>query len=128
MWAAVVCLVLAAAGELLPAADAIQAVDLDGIVLQPLVFLGALDLFMATMLGLGVVAFYPFIRFRAALGLGLFGFLYYTQGQNMPLIAAIGGAVGLYLVTVCVNMFPVIVVAALGVAGMAGTSYFLLSV
>ena len=128
MWAAVVCLVLAAAGELLPAADAIQAVDLDGIVLQPLVFLGALDLFMATMLGLGVVAFYPFIRFRAALGLGLFGFLYYTQGQNMPLIAAIGGAVGLDLVTVCVNMFPVIVVAALGVAGMAGTSYFLLSV
>ncbi len=128
MWAAVICLVLAAAGELLPSADAIQAVDLNQIVHQPLVFLGALDLFMAVMLGLGVVAFYPFIRFRAALGLGLFGFLYYTQGQNMPLIAAIGGAVGLYLVTVCVNMFPVIVVAALGIAGMAGTSYFLLSV
>jgi hypothetical protein len=127
MWAGVVCLVLAAAGELLPSADPIQALDLDKILDQPLIFLGALDLFMATMLGLGVVAFYPFIRFRAAVGLGLFGFVYYTQGLNMQLIAAISGAAGLYLVTVCVNMFPVIVVSMLGIAGMAGTSYFLLS-
>lgn len=128
MWAAVVCLVLAAAGELLPTADAIQALDIDKIIEQPLVFLGALDLFIATMLGLGVVAFYPFVRFRAALGLGLFGFVYYTQGLNMPLIAAIGGSLGLYMLTVCVNMFPVIVMSLLGIAGMAGTSYFLLSV
>jgi hypothetical protein len=80
------------------------------------------------MLGLGVVAFYPFIRFRAALGLGLFGFLYYTEGLNIPLVSAIGASVGLYLMTVCVNMFPVLVVSLLGIAGMAGTSYFLLSV
>jgi uncharacterized protein DUF4339 len=128
MWSAVACLVLAAAGELLPSYEAIQALDIDKIVDQPLVFLGALDLFLATMLGLGVTAFYPFIRFRAALALGLFGFVYYTQGLNLPLIAAIGGSLGLYLETVCVNMFPVIVVSLLGIAGMAGTSYFLLSV
>jgi hypothetical protein len=128
MWAAVLCLVLAAAGELLPAADAVEAFDLDKLVAQPLVLLGAIDLFMATMLGLGVVAFYPFIRFRAALGLGLFGFLYYTEGLNIPLVSAIGASVGLYLMTVCVNMFPVLVVSLLGIAGMAGTSYFLLSV
>jgi hypothetical protein len=128
MWAAVICLVLSAAGELLPAADALQNMDVNKLVLQPLVFLGVLDLFMAVMLGLGVTAFYPFIRFRAALGLGLFGFLYYVEGQNIPLIATIGGAAGLYMLTVCVNMFPVIVVALLGIAGMAGTSYFLLSV
>lgn len=127
MWAAVACLVLAAAGELLPAADAIQALDLDKMLDQPLILLGAIDLFLATMLGLGVVTFYPFIRFRAALGLGLLGFLYYTQGLNMPLIAAISGSLGLYLVTVCVNMFPVVVVSMLGIAGMAGTAYFMLS-
>ncbi len=128
MWAAVVCLVLAAAGELLPSADAIEAMDIDKILDQPLVLLGAVDLFIATMLGLGVVAFYPFVRFRAAVGLGLLGFVYYTQGANMPLIAAAGGSLGLYLSTVCVNMFPVIVVSLLGIAGMAGTSYFLMSV
>ncbi|HEY1765550.1 MAG TPA: DUF4339 domain-containing protein [Opitutaceae bacterium] len=128
MWAAVICLVLAAAGEMLPAADAIQDFDVNKLVLQPLAFLGLLDLFIAVMLGLGVTAFYPFVRFRAALGLGLYGFLYYVEGQNIPLIAAVGGAAGLYLLTVCVNMFPVIVVSLLGLAGMAGTSYFLLSV
>jgi|SRR5271165_7023434 len=128
MWAGVVSLVLAAAGELLPAADAIQAMDIDKIAVQPLVFLGAIDLFIATMLGLGVVAFYPFVRFRAAVGLGLFGFVYFTQGLNLPLIAAIGGSIGLYMETVCINIFPVIVVSLLGIAGMAGTSYFLLSV
>jgi hypothetical protein len=128
MWAALVCLVLAAAGELLPSADAIQAMDFDKILDQPLVFLGVIDLFIATMLGLGVVAFYPFVRFRAALGLGLLGFVYYTQGANMPLIAAVSGSAGLYMTTVCVNMFPVIVVSLLGVAGMAGTSFFLMSV
>lgn len=127
MWSALICLVLAAAGELLPSADAIQAMDLDKILDQPLVFLGAIDLFIATMLGLGVVAFYPFVRFRAAVGLGLLGFVYYTQGANMPLIAAVGGSAGLYMTTVCVNMFPVIVVSLLGIAGMAGTSFFLMS-
>jgi hypothetical protein len=128
MWAAVICLVLAAAGELLPAADALQAMDLDKLIVQPLVLVGVVDLFLATMLGLGVTQFYPFIRFRAALGLGLYGFIYYVQGQNIPLIAAIGGAVGLYLMTICINMFPVVVVSLLGIAGMAGTSYFLLAV
>jgi hypothetical protein len=128
MWAAVLCLVIAAAGELLPAADAIQALDWNKLAEQPLVLLGAIDLFTATMLGLGVVAFYPFVRFRAALGLGLYGFVYFTQGLDLPLIAAIGGSLGLYLATVCVNMFPVFVVSLLGIAGMAGTSYYLLSV
>ncbi|HXQ81292.1 MAG TPA: DUF4339 domain-containing protein [Opitutaceae bacterium] len=128
MWAGVVCLVVAAAGELLPSADAIQALDTNKLIEQPLVFLGAVDLFTAIMLGLGVTAFYPFVRFRAAVGVGLFGFVYFTQGLDMPLIAAIGGSAGLYMATVCVNMFPVIVMSLLGIAGMAGTSYFLLSV
>jgi hypothetical protein len=127
MWSAVACLVLAAAGEILPAADAIAAMDLNKLMSQPLVLLGAADLFVATMLGLGVVQFYPVVRFRAALGLGLFGFAFYAQGLAMPLMAEAAGAVGLYLATLWVNMLPVLVVCALGVLGSAATAYFLLS-
>jgi hypothetical protein len=127
MWSAVVCLILSAAGEILPAADAIAAMDLGKIMDQPLVFLGAFDLFMATMLGLGVVSFYPVIRFRAAAGLGLFGFIFFAQGLPLPLFAVIGGSVGLYFATVWVDMLPVMIVSALGVVGMAGAAYFLLS-
>ena len=126
-WSAVSCLILAAAGEVLPGADAIAAMDVNKIMGQPLLFLGALDLFTATMLGLGVVSFYPFVRFRAALGLGLFGFMFFAQGSATPLLAETGAAVGLYLATVWVDMLPVLVVSAVGVLGAAGTAYFLLS-
>jgi hypothetical protein len=128
MWAGIVCLVLSAAGEVLPAADAIAAMDVNKLMGQPLVLLGAADLFVATMLGLGVVQFYPVVRFRAALGLGLFGFAFYAQGLPLPLLAEAAGAVGLYLVTIWVNMLPVLVVSAIGVLGSAATAYYLLSV
>jgi len=127
MWSAVACLVLAAAGEVLPGADAIAAVDINKIIGQPLLFLGALDLFIAVMLGLGVVSFYPFVRFRAALGLGLFGFVFFAQGSPTPLLAEAGAAVGLYFTTVWVDMLPILVVSSVGVLGSAGTAYFLLS-
>jgi hypothetical protein len=127
MWSAVLCLVLAAAGEILPAADAIAALDLGKILDQPLVFLGAGDLFMATMLGLGVVSFYPLIRFRAALGLGLYGFLFFAQGSPVSVLTVLMGSTGLYFETVFVEMIPVMVASALGIVGTAGASYFLLS-
>ena len=127
MWSAVVCLVLAAAGEILPAADAIAALDVNKVLEQPLVFLGAADLFMATMLGLGVVSFYPIIRFRAAVGLGLFGFLFFAQGSTLPVLAVLMGSGGIYFETVFVDMLPVMVASGIGLAGSAGTSYFLLS-
>jgi hypothetical protein len=127
MWSCIVCLVLAAAGEILPAADSIAALDLGKILGQPLVFLGAADLFMATMLGLGVVTFYPFVRFRAALGLGLFGFLFFAQGSTIPVLTVLMGSAGLYFETIFVDMLPVVVASGIGLAGMAGSSYFLLS-
>jgi hypothetical protein len=127
MWSAVVCLILAAAGELLPAADAISSMDIGKLLGQPLAFLGALDLFVATMLGLGVVTFYPVVRFRAAAGLGFFGFLFFAQGLPLPMLAVLAGSAGLYFATVWVELLPVTVASALGLAGSAGAAYFLLS-
>jgi hypothetical protein len=127
MWSAVACLVLCAAGEILPAADAIAGMDIAKLMNQPLLILGGIDLFMATMLGLGVVQFYPFVRFRAALGFGLFGFVFFVQGSAMSLLAEAAGATGLYFATVWIDMLPVLIVSALGVLGMAATAYFELS-
>jgi hypothetical protein len=127
MWAGVLCLLLAAAGEVLPVADAIAAADMNKVMAQPLCFLGGLDLFMAVMLGLGVLSFYPFVRFRAALGLGLFGFIFFVQGWTVPIGALVAGSVGLYFCTVFVDLLPVLVAALVGVAGSAATAYFLLS-
>jgi hypothetical protein len=126
-WSAIFILVIAAAGELLPASDAILTMDPNKILAQPLALLGAVDLLLAVLLGLGLVTLYPFIRFRAAAGFGFFGFLFYVQGLKLPLIAAAGGAAGLYLCTIIISVLPVTIAAAAGIAGMAGAAYYLLS-
>jgi len=70
---------------------------------------------------------YQFVRFRAALGLGLVGFMFYAQGMPIHLIAAVIGSVGLYLCTVAVQM-PVALAAALAaVGGMGYLSWLMIS-
>jgi hypothetical protein len=127
MWSAIVALVLWAAGEMLPSADAIASFDLNRILGEPIAFLGVLDLFIATMLGLGVVSFYPLVRFRAALGVGMFGFVFFTQGPAVGVLAALAGGAGLFLVTLWVDLLPVLTAAGLGIAGTAGVAYLMIS-
>src|SRR4051812_18196872 len=108
---ALLSLLLAAAGEILPATDALTSGDLMKLLAHPLVVLGVVDVLFVVLLGLGMVAIYPVVRFRAALGLGLMGFMYYTQGMTLPLIEVAAGSAGLYLCTVFVSLIPVIIAA-----------------
>ncbi len=126
-WAIILMLLLAAAGELLPAVDALMAMDVPKLLNHPLVALGALDLFLATVLALGVVSFYPFIRFRAALGLGFVGFFFWVHGHPLPVIALAAGLFGLYCCTIFVRYLPVLVFAGLGLCGIGAVSWHLMS-
>ncbi|HNC24290.1 MAG TPA: GYF domain-containing protein [Opitutaceae bacterium] len=126
-WAIVLMLILAAAGEALPSVDAIMSVDVAKLMGHPLVALGAVDLILAVVLALGVVSIYPFIRFRAALGLGFLGFIFWVHGQPMSILALAGGSLGLYVSTVFVSYAPVLFFGALGIVGLGAVSWFLLS-
>lgn len=126
-WSAIGMLLIACAGEALPSIDFILAFDPALLPQHPLLILGAIDLFLALMLMLGMVTLYPFVRFRAALGLGFMGFIFYTQGLGMPLLAVVAGSAGLYLCTVTVSLIPVIAAGAVGLVGMAGATYALLT-
>lgn len=119
-------LFIAAVGEILPSIDFVMAFDPLGLLAHPLVILGALDIVLALLLGLGVVTLYPVVRFRAALGLGFLGFIFYTQGLGLPLLATCAGSLGLYLCTISVNLLSVGIAALLGLAGMAAVTYSLL--
>jgi hypothetical protein len=120
MFGALISLVAAAAAEILPATDALMTMDPVKLLANPLVLLGALDLALAILLALGMMSLYPFVRFRAALGLGLMGFMFYAQDQSQPFLLAIVGSIGLYLCTVVVHLIPAIIafVAAVGGMGM----------
>lgn len=127
MLGATVILLAAAAGEVLPATEALMSGDLGRMMLQPLVFLGVVDIVLAVLLGLGMATIYPFVRFRAALGLGLVGFMFFAQGLNMPLLQLVAGCVGLYLCTVVVSLIPAIVAVVAGLGGMGTLAWYFLS-
>lgn len=127
-WAIIGMLILGIAGEALPAVDAIMAMDASKLMNHPLVFLGAIDLVIATLLGLGVVTLYPFVRFRAALGLGFLGFIFWTHGYPLPLVALIAGSLGLYVSTVFVSYLPIFVAGALGLVGFGYVAWHLLTI
>ena len=126
-WAVIWMFLVCAVGELLPASDAVMTLDPMKILPYPMVLIGAIDLVLATLLGLGVVSLYPFVRFRAALGLGFIGFIFWTNGQVMPFIYLAGGSLGLYTSTIFVTYMPVFLAAGLGLAGLGAVSWFLIS-
>jgi hypothetical protein len=127
MIGALAALVLAAAGEILPNTEALISMEAAKILAAPLVVLGVVDVGLAVLLALGMVTIYPFVRFRAALGFGLMGFMFYAQGQATPLIQLAVGCAGLYLCTVFVRLIPAIIAALMGLGGMGTLAWYFLS-
>lgn len=119
-------LFVAAASEVLPYIDELSALNLNKILSQPLIFFGAFDLILTLLLLLQMVTLYPLVRFRAALGLGFLGFLFWVRGETAPLGAIAAGSVGLYLSTIFLDFLALGVAVALGLAGMLGFAYYML--
>jgi hypothetical protein len=119
MWAIVVMFVLSSAGGMLPAIDVLMSLDPIKITTNPLAVIGVIDLIFAVFIGLGMVNLYPMVRFRAALGLGFFGLIFFIQGLHAPMLAAIAGSVSLYLCTIFISLLPVIISAGVGITALA---------
>jgi hypothetical protein len=124
MYGALIALVAAAAAEILPSTDTLTAMTGEKLLRNPLVVLGVIDLVLAVLLALGMVSLYPFFRFRAALGLGLMGLMFYAHGESTPLIAVTVGSIGLYLCTVVVSFIPAILAFVAAVGGMGLLAHY----
>lgn len=127
MYTATVLLLISAAGLLLPSADRLAAGDFAALLTQPFALLGALDLALFVLLALQMVAIYPFVRFRAALGLGFLGFLFWTQGETLAFLSVLAGSAGLYFCTVFTHFLTLGVAGALGLAGMLAFTYHMVT-
>ena len=126
IYSGLVMFLLSAAALVLPHADIVAEVDLGKIAGQPLVILGLVDLLCAVLLGLGMSAVYPFIRFRAVLGIGFLGLLFWLQDQPRVALAVAAGSVGMYFCTVVLSYAPIIAAALVGLAGTGGFAFFML--
>ena len=126
MFGALISLVLAAAAEILPSTDTLVAMTPAKLLANPFVALGVIDVALAVLLALGMVSLYPFFRFRAALGLGLMGLMFYAQGQGTLLLAVAVGSAGLYLCTIVVSLIPAVVAFLAAVGGMGYLAFLFL--
>jgi hypothetical protein len=127
MIGAMLTLIAAASAEILPDTAVFNDFTSAKLLAAPLVVLGLVDVVLAVLLALGMTILYPLIRFRAALGLGLMGFIYYAQGETTPLLLAIAGSLGLYLCTVFVHLIPALLAVAAGVGGMGMLAWHFIS-
>lgn len=125
--AATLIFLISATALVLPSIDAVMNLNLAAMSEQPLVFLGLIDLVCAVLLGLGMTAIYPFVRFRAVFGIGLLGLIYWLQDQPLLALLVVGGSVGLYFCTVVLSYLPALLSAILGLAGIGGYAYFVLN-
>jgi hypothetical protein len=116
--AALICL-LSAVALLLPSIEVVLALDWAKLGSQPFILLGLVDAFIGLLLLLGVISIYPFIRFRAAFGLGFLGVVFIAQNQYAPALAIAAGSLGLYFSTIFLSYIPLALAALLGVGGMA---------
>jgi len=85
---------------------------------QPFAIVGLVDFFIALCLFLNVSSIFPIVRFRAMVGLGYFAYFYWSLGDPRGLIAAVAAGCGLFVCTITLNLYLMIVFAALGILGM----------
>jgi len=127
LWGSIASLVLSAASTILPGTDTLFAMTGAKLLAQPLVLLGVVDIVLAVLLGLGMTALYPLIRFRAAFGLGVLGLFYFSSGESTLLLAAGAGSAGLYLCTVVTSIIPALVAVAAACGGMGFLAWQVIS-
>ncbi len=127
MYACTLTLLISAAALLAPSIDVISSGEYQRLLSQPFAILGAIDLVLFLLLLLQTVSLYPFVRFRAALGAGFLGLVYWLQGEPNVAIAAVAGSLGLYLSTIFTSIFNVLLAVALALVGMGYFAYAVLT-
>ncbi len=117
-----------AAGLLVNNMEKLETMEFMTLVSTPELVIGVLDLLITVFLFLEVTGVYSLVRLRAAVGLGFFAVYFgVLQDQAQPLAAITVASIAAFVLSLLTNIWAVIVVAVLGLAGMGGFAYFLLN-
>ncbi len=82
----------------------------------PMLILGLVDVFFLLCCLLSATDAFPLIRVRAMLGLGFFTYIYWAWGELPQSLAVAVGSLALYVCTVTLNLYAMILFAVLGIA------------
>lgn len=119
-------LILSSAALLITNMEAVASVDVVAVLTNPFTIFGLIDLVLGAVLFLQSPGVYPWVRLRAAIGAGFFGFLFWSQGDLNLAFAALASSVGLYFCTIFLNLGLVFLTGLLGLAGAAGLGYLMI--
>jgi hypothetical protein len=122
-----VIMLTSAAGLLVSNMDALSNGEFGVVMGSPLVVIGIIDLLLGVLLFLELTTIYSFVRIRATIGIGFFGLYFLASGETILAGAAALGSLGLIVLTLVANMRAVIFFGILGLAGMGGFAYYMLS-
>jgi hypothetical protein len=125
LYAAMGVLFVTALAYILPHIDLVFALNIGGILQNPLCLFGVLNLALGACLALGSVGAYPVVRFAAMLGFGFTGAVFYLQGETLPLVFTAATGLGLFFCTLLVNLPGAILAAVLGFIGACGVAHHL---
>jgi len=121
-------LVISAAGLLVPNLEKVAELDLFTLLSTPEIVIGAADLVIAMLLFLEWTEIYPAVRIRAALGLGFFAVYFGAlPGQGLALASVLAGSLAAFFLTMICNVWGVVTLSLIGLAGMGGFAYCLLN-
>jgi hypothetical protein len=119
-------LLITAGGLLVPSLNDLDPDEILKSLANPLFILGVIDLVLCVVLFLQVSMF-TLIRFRAAFGLGFYGWLYLAQDNELLLLAAIFTSAGLFLNTLFRNLLGVIIASSfVGLVGALAFAYLMI--
>lgn len=115
-------MLLAAFVNLYPHLDVISVIRTDkewGLLLQyPMIIVGLFDLFLMLCCFLSVTDAFPLLRFRAMIGLGYFTYIFWSWGELPQALAVAIGSLSIYICTVTLNLYVMILFSVLGIIGM----------
>lgn len=109
-----------------PAILHLGTLDLAPLFSHPFAVIGACDLLLALFLCLQMVSVYPLVRFRALMGIGFFGVVFWSYSDLTPIAWVILASIGMYFSTIFISAFRLIGAVIVGFAGAAGFAHYML--
>jgi hypothetical protein len=122
-----VILLTSSAGLLVSNMESLSGAEFGKVMGSPLTLFGLIDLLLGVLLFLEMTTIYGLVKFRATIGLGFFGIYFLASGENILAGSVALGSLGLFVLTTVADMRAVVFFGILGLAGMGGFAYLMLS-